>query len=129
MLRKGAILSFDALLALALIAVAFGSVLVFANHGAEYSKQPQLEALAHDYLNAKYVLGQTLSESDFNSLTGKTVTETNPVSPLTGHASLHKYPAQCGCTTTCYLTAAVNDSCLGAQDNETDYQYNAWVTP
>ncbi|MGB9576876.1 MAG: hypothetical protein ACP5O3_01125 [Candidatus Micrarchaeia archaeon] len=126
---KAAILSFDALLALAVAAIAFGSVVSFSSLGADNSKNAQLNALAWDFLHDKYGLNLTVSADDFHNLTGRHVFESPPSTAPAGHALYYKYNNLCGCGQSCYLENEINTSCLEAQDNNSKYEFEAWVTP
>jgi len=129
-LRKGFFFTYDALSALVVVAAAASIVLAFSNYNAVARGYAGLDAVGRDYLTEKYLHGIPVTESNVQSLTGKSVSETIPVGkPVVVHSTAFKYLDLCNCSDwNCSLFYGVNTSCFSSQDINESIRKEAWVS-
>jgi len=134
--RKALIFTIDALFSLALFAVVAMSFSAFFQQTPHLQRLSLLQSLGRDYLVVNSQ-GVSLSENDFQTLTGLKITTSAAGPPDTSsfavRATLFSYPLQCGCdhTAQCILTLADANLCFsGASSQEPARRFfknESWV--
>ncbi len=132
-MKKGFLLSLDAMLALAFVAIILSLPLVLSQNSADYQHFNELSQMGRDYLVQKYFLGKNLTPSNFTSLAGNFLSESEPSDSGFAVSSLYyQYPNFLNCTNSAscsFSNSSGNASFLNAQDTGIQHKFVAWVKP